>query len=61
MNSVYLILPLGIMLVKIDDEKEADEYGIETFPAIGGTAGVSRILLYGIPAEFYAISQFRRN
>ena len=26
---------LGIMLVKIDDEKEAAEYGIEDFPSIG--------------------------
>ena len=25
----------GIMFVKIDDEKEADEYGIESLPAIG--------------------------
>ena len=25
----------GIMFVKIDDEKEADEYGIENLPAIG--------------------------
>ena len=25
----------GIMFVKIDDEKEADEYGIDTLPAIG--------------------------
>jgi hypothetical protein len=26
---------LGIMFVKIDDEKEAEEYGIEKFPTIG--------------------------
>jgi hypothetical protein len=26
---------MGIMFVKIDDEKEAEEYGIEKFPTIG--------------------------
>ena len=26
---------LGIMFVKIDDEKEAEEYGISNLPAIG--------------------------
>jgi hypothetical protein len=26
---------LGIMFVKMDDEKEAEEYGINKFPSIG--------------------------
>ena len=35
------------MFVKIDDEKEAAEYGITNFPAIGNVLQLNIFLTYG--------------